>query len=93
MSSQIVHGRLVPQKIIGVVHAQKVHGQLSFHVVTVMPDPYTGDYEVTPNFDTQTLETARKNMIDDVTVFPIPVYRTTNPTGGKTVFIGGNLNG
>lgn len=53
---------------------------------------YSGDYEVTPNFDTQTLETENKLMTDDVTVFPIPVHRTTNPYG-TTVYIGGLLGG
>lgn len=53
---------------------------------------YSGDYEVIPDFDTQTLETENKYMTDDVTVFPIPVHRTTNPYG-TTVYIGGILNG
>lgn len=53
---------------------------------------YTGQYNVTPDFDTQTLETENKYMTDDVTVFPIPVHRTTNPYG-TTVYIGGLLNG
>ena len=35
-------------------------------------DPYEGPYEVTPDFDTQTLETAQKLMLDDVTIEPIP---------------------
>lgn len=56
-------------------------------------DIYDGEYEVTPNFETQILETAQKTMIDDVTVEPIPVSRTSNPEGGKTIYIGGNLNG
>lgn len=54
---------------------------------------YEGDYDVTPDFTTQTLETAQKIMTDDVTVEPIPVYRTSNPQGGKTIYIGGILDG
>lgn len=53
---------------------------------------YDGPYEVTPDFDTQTLETEEKLMTDDVTVYPIPVHRTTNPYG-TTVYIGGILDG
>lgn len=53
---------------------------------------YYGEYEVTPDFYTQTLETENKHMTDDVTVFPIPVHRTTNPYG-TTVYIGGLLDG
>lgn len=50
---------------------------------------YEGEYEVTPSFETQALETAGLAMAEDVTVFPIPVSRASNPSGGKTVIIGG----
>lgn len=49
---------------------------------------YEGDYEITPRLYQQELETAGKLMEDDVTVYEIPVARTTNPTGGLTVMIG-----
>lgn len=49
---------------------------------------YTGDYEVTPRLYAQSLDTDGKLMQDDVTVYEIPVTRTTNPTGGLTVLIG-----
>ena len=35
-------------------------------------EPYTGEYEVTPSAETQTLATANKKLTDDVTVNPIP---------------------
>ena len=54
---------------------------------------YDGDYEVTPDFIEQTLETRGLLMTDDVSVHPIQVSRTTNPSGGTTVFIGGTING
>ena len=50
--------------------------------------PYEGPYEVTPEFSAQTLPTKGKSMRDDVTVHAMPVSRTTNPQGGKTVYIG-----
>ena len=50
--------------------------------------PYTGDYEVTPAFVEQTLNTMGKSMSDNVTVHQIAVTRTTNPYGGQTVLIG-----
>ena len=50
--------------------------------------PYTGNYEVTPTFSEQTLETLGKRMTADVTVHQIPVTTTTNPYGGNTVVIG-----
>lgn len=53
---------------------------------------YAGAYDVTPDFETQVLETDGKLMRDDVTVNPIPVSRTSNDYG-TTVYIGGLLNG
>ena len=49
---------------------------------------YDGSYEVTPRLYAQYLDTDGKLMEDDVTVYEIPVTRTTNPTGGLTVLIG-----
>lgn len=54
---------------------------------------YTGEYEVVPTFEEQTLATADKTMANDVTVHAIEVSRTSNPAGGKTVYIGGTING
>lgn len=50
---------------------------------------YKGTYVVEPDFAGQTLETAKKIMDEDVVVEPIEVARTSNPAGGKTVYIGG----
>lgn len=61
-------------------------------VRTGSAERYRGDYEVTPDFNTQILETTEKLMLDDVTVYPIPVHRTTNPYG-TTVYIGGIIDG
>lgn len=54
---------------------------------------YQGDYEVIPDFTEQVLSTKDKTMNDDVTVMPIPVSRTTNASGGNTVYIGGIIDG
>lgn len=45
---------------------------------------YEGDYEVTPTEQTQTLNTANKKMIGDVTVNPIPDEYIV-PSGSQTV--------
>lgn len=55
--------------------------------------PYTGDYIVDPDFATQMLETKEKFMLDDVTINPIEVARVSNPAGGRTIYIGGEING
>ena len=52
------------------------------------PKEYTGEYTVNPTFGDQTLDTYRKLMKNDITVKAIPVTRTSNVFGGKTVVIG-----
>lgn len=56
-------------------------------------EPYDGPYTVTPDFETQELATKDKMLKDNVTVDPIAVARVENPSGGKTIFIGGIFNG
>lgn len=52
-------------------------------------DYYEGEYTVTPlAWEQVILETANKTMRNDVTVEEIPYYRTSNPSGGDTIFIG-----
>ena len=55
-------------------------------------DIYDGEYVVDPSFDEQTLLTRNKTLEDNVTVNPIMVSRTTNPSGGYTVYIGGEID-
>lgn len=54
---------------------------------------YTGEYEVEPKFTKQKLPTKNKKMRDDVTVEAIEVQRVSNTSGGRTVYIGGIING
>ena len=56
-------------------------------VTVINGTPYKGPYEVTPRVVEQTMETRNKVMTDDVTVLAIPVYRTSNQSGGTTVYI------
>lgn len=56
-------------------------------------EPYDGPYTVTPDFVTQELATKDRLLKDNVTVDPIAVARVENPSGGKTIFIGGIFNG
>ena len=50
---------------------------------------YTGAYNVTPNTQLQTLETAQKALMDNIKVFAIPYAEVTNTSGGITATIGG----
>ena len=61
--------------------------------VTVSPDPYMGDTEVTPSVETQVLATKKKFVQDDITVLPAPteaLLTTENgqftPSDGKVGF-------
>ena len=59
-----------------------------------MPPTYMGPYEVTPKAHSeQTLATKNKLMTDDVTVFKVPYYETSNVFDGLTVFIAEDSNG
>jgi hypothetical protein len=52
---------------------------------------YVGPYEVTPLAESaQTLATAGKQMVEDVTVAKIPYYETSN-ISGTTVYIAGEI--
>ncbi len=55
-------------------------------------DKFDGDYTVTPAVDAQTLETKQKLMTDNVTIKEIPIYDTSNLSGGTTVYIGSTLD-
>lgn len=48
---------------------------------------YSGPYEVTPTMEKQVLETQQRTLLDDVTVKKIPIYETSNLSGGTTVYI------
>lgn len=52
---------------------------------------YDGVTEVVPNFIGTVLPTANKLVTEDITVSPIQVSRTSNSSGGTTVYIGGNI--
>ena len=55
-------------------------------------EQYNGEYNINPSFDIQTLYTSGKSMKDDVTIGAIEVQRVSNEYG-KTVYIGGVING
>lgn len=48
--------------------------------------PYDGSYAVTPKVAEQTLPTKERYMNDDVTVYGVPYYQTSNEYG-DTVYI------
>lgn len=54
---------------------------------------YDGSYLVTPGFERQRIVTQGKTMRADMVVDAIAVSRTADPSGGNTIYIGGNRNG
>lgn len=50
---------------------------------------YIGQTTVEPDFNGTVLETANKIVLNDITVNPIQVESVSNPSGGRTVYIGG----
>ena len=50
---------------------------------------YTGPTLVKPEaYILQTLQTKQKAVKENIMVFPIPYFETSNPSGGKTIYIG-----
>lgn len=56
-------------------------------------EAYTGEYDIDPDFTKRILETRNKLMADNVVVAPIEVQRVSNAAGGRTVYIGGLIDG
>lgn len=84
MSGELLEGFLTSEVgLVGYIDVPSVVGIES----------YDGEYIVNPNFVEQILETKYKMMKDDVVIEPITVSKTTNPSGGNTVYIGGVYNG
>lgn len=48
---------------------------------------YDGQYEAIPKVTAQTLPTANKLMLEDVSVRAIPYFDVSNPAGGNTIYI------
>ena len=55
-------------------------------------ETYAGPYAVTPQVDAQSLATAQKYMQQDVHIRAIPYYDTGNSAGGRTIYIGKELD-
>lgn len=79
-SAGLLHGSLVGDH-------HKIQGTLTIPSTPGL-ELYGGPYEVTPKaWEEQVLETEGKLMADDVTVFKVPYYETSNLFDGKTAYI------
>lgn len=81
--------------VVGEVSTKTIIGEVELGRVTIRhsdyPD-YDGDYDITPAASEQTLETTNKTLREDLTIKPIPYYDVSNEYG-RTIYIGGDLNG
>lgn len=65
-----------------------LHGTLSARSV-IGADIYDGEYTVhSEAYEVQTLPTANKHLIKNITVEKIPYYETSNLSDGITIYIG-----
>ena len=55
-----------------VVEASSSSSMISVRTGIIVSNPYSGEYEVTPTTEEQTLATAGKTLARDVVVAPIP---------------------
>lgn len=85
MDRTIGNGNISPIK--------KISGNITYGIGEGDFSPvYDGDYNVTPlAFQEVTLKTKDKKLIEDIVVKEIPYYETTNPSGGNTVYIAGQI--
>lgn len=66
---------------------------INIDVGDLHPAPKYSEYEgpttVTPEaYDMQILQTEKTSVMENIVVLPIPMFRTSNPQGGTTVYIG-----
>lgn len=71
----------------------RINGNITYGNGTGESVPiYDGNYEVTPlAFERTILNTKDKKMENNVVVKEIPYYETSNPSGGNTVYIAGQV--
>lgn len=68
-----------------------INGLIGMNQPIIVPstqEVYEGSYDVTPKTVEQTMQTADKYMLENVTVRKIPYYESSNSSGGSTVYIG-----
>lgn len=70
------------------MHLKAKFENLQKVTVTGDVDPYEGEYVITPRVEAQTMPTAQKYMAQDVQIEGIPFFETSNTSGGKTAYIG-----
>lgn len=55
--------------------------------ITKVDNPYNGEYSIRPKMSAQVLPTKGCVLYEDVVVQAVPVFRTSNTSGGTTIYI------
>ena len=79
---------------VGTAKAFSIIGKAEVGTVVVKKEElpeYDGMYEVTPNTNEQTLDTANKRMEENLKINAIPYFDVSNEYG-RTIYIGGDPN-
>jgi hypothetical protein len=75
--------------ITGKVEVQNaLSGIVGAKTINIGGKPYEGEYEVTPKFNLQKLNTKGAILQGDIVVNQISVNKSANDAGGNTVVIG-----
>ena len=77
------------RKISATVRQEKtLEGSIGAKVINIGGKPYTGEYEVTPKFNLQKLNTKGAILQEDIIINQISVSKAANNAGGNTIVIG-----
>lgn len=86
----VLKGHIVASTSLSATIANYAKNLVGHMTVNTDHELYNGNYSITPQIDSQVLNTSDKLMSKDVTVKAIPYYSVSNEYNGETVIIGGN---
>lgn len=76
-------------KIDGTISPRtKLEGNIGAKTINIGGKAYEGEYEVTPKFNLQKLNTKGAILQEDIIINQISVNKSANNAGGNTVVIG-----
>lgn len=83
-------GHIVPSIALSATVVNNTKVLVGHVAVSTEHESYSGDYNVTPQINSQVLNTSDKLMAKDMVIKAIPYYSVSNEYDGETVIIGGN---
>lgn len=85
-----IEGRIfeLPRITATVSTVDQLSGNIGAKTINVGGSPYEGEYEVSPTFNKQELNTRGAILQENIVVNSISVNKSANSSGGNTVVIG-----